>query len=71
MCVYLAKLLQINNSKYRFAGMSYDSENMRIRIVEEDIYRDGERDAYDELFLHKEVSRVCMHGTKPPYSTAV
>ena len=46
----------MSNSQYRYARMSYDSENLRKRIIEEDTFTDGERDAYDELFLHKEVS---------------
>jgi len=41
---------------YEFFGKeSYDAINMRIRLIEE-VRMGEERDAYDELFLYKEVS---------------
>lgn len=40
---------------YEFFGKeSYDAINMRIRLIEE-VRMGEERDAYDELFLYKEV----------------
>ena len=39
----------------RYARLSYDATNERIRIIEEEQIG-TEREYYDELFLHREVS---------------
>ena len=48
----------MSTTRNRIAEISYDFENLRKRIIEEETFTDGERDAYDELFLHKEVSHI-------------